>query len=562
MPKSPDSPPDLAEKSVLLAGVFDNIGRMEARMGLQRLGARVVTKLEPPPDYVVAGVKGGPRLEQALAMGVPHLDEAALLALLRGGQPDGGPPGEQRAEGLLGESQGHLATAHAGTPLPDLNGAVVVIAGRPRCLERPVAKRKLEQLGATVADRLDSTVSHVVVGEGGGPTLFAAKEQGIPLLDEQTLMALVARLPEDEPPEAQGGELDLRGARVAMAGSPTGMGRDRAIRLLERLGATVTGDLDRNVTCVFACEGGASTLFRAKQLGIREVDEATLVELLTGLADEEEPQPSLGQELSPGDLAGKKVLIAGALEKVGRVEARQKLKLLGAELVDEITEDVAFVVAGEGGGRNLFLAREAGLPVLEETRLLTLLARAPAVAQDTQVSTPEPENLAGLRVLLAGRLPGIHRAMARRKLERMGARVLDEVDEGADLVFAGEGGGRNLLLARQRGLDILDARSLGELLARIPEGAPGDDAPAEPPKLRGKTVAISGRLERMSRKEAARLLESLGAEVVESVDDSPDILVTGSGAPRALFIARQQSIPVLPEETLLEILSRSQTLPT
>jgi NAD-dependent DNA ligase len=532
--------PQVAGKNVVLAGTFDNIGRMEARLGLAKLGAKVVKDLDESVDFVAA--KGGPKLDQALAMGITQIDEPTLAALLT--------QGDALKKATVADD--------AGPRLPKVNGAVIIIAGTLEVMTRQAAKRKLERLGAVVTDKLDGGVSFVVAGDKGGPTLFNAKQIGIPQINEPTLLELVAQLPEDEEQSALAdGPPVLAGAVVALAGVPSAMGRQQVLRKLKKIGATVADRVDRNVKLVLVCQGGASTLFQAKELGIREVDEATLMELLAGVEEDAPNDAATGPGVE--DLAGKKLLIAGTLREVSRVEAKRTLTRLGAEVVDQLSDDVAYVVAGEDGGRNLFLAKQADLPIIEEPLLLTLLAQAPEAAEEAEAAAPTPETLAGLRLVIAGKLPRVDRLEAKRKLLSMGAQVVDEVDADIACVFAGERGGRNVLLATQKKLPVFDEAALVDLLAQIPEVAPDADADVAQhlPDLRGRTVLLTGKLQRIERRDALKKLRQIGATLMDRVEDRPDYVIAGQRGGRAVFLAKQESIPVLDEETLLTILENA-----
>ncbi len=67
----------------------------------------------------------------------------------------------------------------------------------------------------------------------------------------------------------------------------------------------------------------------------------------------------------------------------------------------------------------------------------------------------------------------------------------------------------------------------------------------------GKTVVVTGTLSQMSRKEATQLLESLGANVTNSVSKKTDLLVAGEKAGSKLQKAKSLGIPILDEASFL-----------
>lgn len=75
-------PQPLAGKTFVLTGTLESMTRDQAKEKLQALGAKVAGSVSKKTDYVVAGSDAGSKLAKAGELGVPVLDEAALLALL------------------------------------------------------------------------------------------------------------------------------------------------------------------------------------------------------------------------------------------------------------------------------------------------------------------------------------------------------------------------------------------------------------------------------------------------------------------------------------------------
>ncbi len=78
------APQILAGKTVVLTGTLPTMGRDEAKELLEAAGAKVSGAVSKKTSYVVAGAEAGRKLTKAQELGVPVLDEAGMLALLRG----------------------------------------------------------------------------------------------------------------------------------------------------------------------------------------------------------------------------------------------------------------------------------------------------------------------------------------------------------------------------------------------------------------------------------------------------------------------------------------------
>ena len=76
----------------------------------------------------------------------------------------------------------------------------------------------------------------------------------------------------------------------------------------------------------------------------------------------------------PQPLAGQTWVLTGSLSSLGRDEAGDRLRALGAKVSGSVSRKTTVVVAGEAAGSKLATAESLGVPVWDEARLLALFA--------------------------------------------------------------------------------------------------------------------------------------------------------------------------------------------
>ncbi|MBP6597212.1 MAG: NAD-dependent DNA ligase LigA [Arenimonas sp.] len=83
------------------------------------------------------------------------------------------------------------------------------------------------------------------------------------------------------------------------------------------------------------------------------------------------------QRAAEGPLAGQTAVLTGALTAMSRDQAGDRLQALGAKVSGSVSKKTSFVVAGEAAGSKLDKARELGVEVWDEARLLAFLDAHP-----------------------------------------------------------------------------------------------------------------------------------------------------------------------------------------
>ena len=102
----------------------------------------------------------------------------------------------------------------------------------------------------------------------------------------------------------------------------------------------------------------------------------------------------LWQELAPVDASdqpwkGQTFVITGTLASMTRREAEGRVKELGGSTTSSVSRKTNWVVAGESAGSKLTTAEKLGVPVIDEGRLIALLAHPGSIFDENAATEHE-----------------------------------------------------------------------------------------------------------------------------------------------------------------------------
>ena len=76
----------------------------------------------------------------------------------------------------------------------DLAGKTFVLTGTLATLSRTEAKKKIEERGGKAAGSVTGKTDYIVAGEASGSKLEKGRKLGIPVLDENTFLAMLSEI--------------------------------------------------------------------------------------------------------------------------------------------------------------------------------------------------------------------------------------------------------------------------------------------------------------------------------------------------------------------------------
>ncbi len=269
--------------------------------------------------------------------------------------------------------------------LDSVDGKKVCITGTLNQMSRKEAEKALAKLGAIISGSVTKDTDVLVAGEKAGSKLAKAKAQGIVILDETGMLALLAggsAKPSKGPAPAPKVKATAKapssvdGKKVVVTGTLNKLSRKEVEKMLTDLGATVTGSVSKNTDLLVAGEKAGSKLTKAQSLGIDIIDEDGLLKIL-GTKNPTPPVIAKPKKPTPAAVdtpfSGKKICVTGKFSEMTRKEVEAKLASLGATVVGSVSKKTDLVIVGEDAGSKLDKAEDLDIKIMEEEDFLEMV---------------------------------------------------------------------------------------------------------------------------------------------------------------------------------------------
>ncbi|KAF2464842.1 uncharacterized protein BDR25DRAFT_318838 [Lindgomyces ingoldianus] len=312
----------------------------------------------------------------------------------------------------------------------------------------------------------------------------------------------------------------LKGTSIIITGDIEGQTRSSASQVLINAGATIEKSLNKKVQLVVLGEGaGPKKLEKIEELGLETREWDDLIEEIRadggeaagGGEDEDEeldeeeveekPKPTKGKakantkakaaptpKVKPstsGDfsLAGKTVLITGAIPGHDRKSAAAIVEEAGGEVAKSLNKNVDLVILGtKPGPDKLAKIEEAGIETMQWNDMAGKLGLE--VTPEKEVANVEtggaPDSIDGKTVIISGTVEGHTRSGAQKMLESAGAKYAKSLNKQVQLVVLGANAGPDKLnKIAEMGIETCSFEDLVTKLGLEAEAS-------EPPKKKAK----------------------------------------------------------------------------
>mgnify|MGYP001438556731 CR=1 FL=1 len=178
----------------------------------------------------------------------------------------------------------------------------------------------------------------------------------------------------------------LSGQTFVVTGTLEGYSRAEAKKEIEALGGKVTGSVSSNTDCVVVGADAGSKADKAKQLGIKTLNEAAFKRLLGGATKKASKKKSTEKKVAtkkvatkkvakkaatphkkPGPLSGLTVVLTGTFKSYSRAEAKSAIEILGGKVTDNVSANTYWVVVGADPGAQADKADKMGIHCIDES---------------------------------------------------------------------------------------------------------------------------------------------------------------------------------------------------
>jgi DNA ligase (NAD+) len=159
----------------------------------------------------------------------------------------------------------------------------------------------------------------------------------------------------------------ITGLSIAQVGEETAILLARNFKTIDKIAEAKIADFE-------AIKGIGDVVGRCIYDWFNLKENQKLIERLTGHVKVINPDFMARQDLAALPLAGKTFVLTGTMQSMGRDEAKEALRKLGADVSGSVSKKTYAVVAGEEAGSKLDKAEELGVKVMSEAEFLKLIS--------------------------------------------------------------------------------------------------------------------------------------------------------------------------------------------
>lgn len=161
-------------------------------------------------------------------------------------------------------------------------------------------------------------------------------------------------------------------------------------------------------------------------------------------------------------LAGKTIVVTGALEKYKRHDIEALIVELGGKAGSGVSKNTDLLIVGADAGSKLDKAKALGVRTITEAEFERMVAELKASAKPAAAAPGGA--LAGQTVVVTGTLMNYKRHEVEALIARHGGKAAGSVSKNTSLVVAGDDAGSKLARARELGVRVISEEELEAML--------------------------------------------------------------------------------------------------